>query len=157
MFNPSKDDVRRFFCEAWRKQRERAPLTPLEALAVDWITLHPEYHADLADAEAAASRSYTIDEGRTNPFLHLSLHLAIAEQLSIDHPPGIRAVFTTLVTRHGDDHAAAHQMMECLGEVVWAAQRAGATTPSDAMNERYLDCLRRLAGRSDGHSGPSKA
>ena len=77
MFNPSKDDVRRFFCEAWAKHRRGGVLTPLEAVAVDWIERHPEYHPDLADADAAVGRDYSIDDGRTNPFLHLSLHLAI--------------------------------------------------------------------------------
>ena len=37
MFNPSQHDVRRFFCEAWRKERAGAPLAPIEALAAQWI------------------------------------------------------------------------------------------------------------------------
>ncbi|MFP3616219.1 DUF1841 family protein, partial [Paraburkholderia sp. SIMBA_050] len=87
----SRDEVRRFFTETWRKQRAGEILTPLEAMAADWIVEHPEYHADLADADGAAARDYTPEEGRTNPFLHLSMHLAISKQLSIDQPPGIRA------------------------------------------------------------------
>ena len=145
MFNPSKDDVRRFFCEAWAKHRRGGVLTPLEAVAVDWIERHPEYHPDLADAEAAVRRDYSIDDERTNPFLHLSMHLAIAEQLSVDQPPGIRAAFTQLVQRRGDEHAAAHAVMECLGEVVWSAQRAASPLPPAEMSARYLDCLQRRA------------
>ena len=69
MFAPSQDDVRRFFCEAHRKQRDGAPMTPLETLAADWIAEHPEYHADLADVNAALSKVYEVEAGRTNPFL----------------------------------------------------------------------------------------
>jgi hypothetical protein len=146
VFNPSRDDVRRFFCEAWAKHRRGDVLTPLEAVAVDWIAQHPEYHPDLADADAAVGRDYSIDEGRTNPFLHLSMHVAIAEQLSVDQPPGIRAAFSRLVRRRGDEHAAAHAVMDCLGEVVWNAQRAGSPMPPAEMSAQYLDCLQRKAG-----------
>jgi hypothetical protein len=146
MFNPSKDEVRRFFCDAWSKHRGGGVLTPLEAIAVDWMRLHPEYHDELADSAAAVARNYGIDEGRTNPFLHLSMHLAIAEQLSVDQPPGIRDAYRRLVARRGDEHAAAHAVMDCLGEVVWAAQRTGLPLPPDEMTARYLDCLERQAG-----------
>jgi hypothetical protein len=122
-------------------------LTPLEGVAIDWILRHPEYQAELQDADAAAERDYRIEDGRTNPFLHLSMHLAIAEQLSIDQPTGIRAAYAKLAARLGDDHAAAHEVMECLGEVVWTAQRAVPPLPAEEISARYLDCLeRRSAG-----------
>ena len=146
MFNPSKDEVRRFFCDAWSKHRAGSVLTPLEAIAVDWIRQHPEYQDELADSAAAVARNYSVDEGRTNPFLHLSMHLAIAEQLSVDQPPGIRAAYRKLAERRGDEHAAAHAVMDCLGEVVWTAQRSGSTLPPDEMTARYLECLERQAG-----------
>jgi hypothetical protein len=145
VFNPSTGDVRRFFCEAWSKHRRGGVLTPLETIAVDWIRQHPEYQDDLADPESAVARDYSIDAGRTNPFLHLSMHLAIAEQLSVDQPPGIRAAFRTLVARRGDEHEAAHAVMDCLGEIVWTAQRSGSPLPPDEMTARYLDCLQRKA------------
>ena len=74
-----------------------------------------------------------------NPFLHLSLHLAVAEQLAIDQPPGIRAEFERLRAARGDEHAALHAVLECLGEVMWQAQRHrhARRTP-----QLYLDCLR---------------
>ncbi len=145
MFNPSKDEVRRFFCEAWAKHRQGQVLTPLEGMAVDWMQRHPEYQDDLADADAAAARDYRVEDGRTNPFLHLSMHLAIAEQVSVDQPPGIRAAYRTLIEKRGDEHAAAHAVMDCLGEIVWTAQRAGSPLPPDEMTARYLDCLARKA------------
>lgn len=147
MFNPSTEDVRRFFCDAWRKHREGTVATPLEAVAIEWIVRHPEYHADLADADAAVGRDYHLEDGRTNPFLHLSMHLAIAEQLSIDQPHGIRTAYERLVARLGDEHAATHQVMECLGETLWSAQRTGSEATTEKMTARYLECLQRRASR----------
>lgn len=143
MFNPGKDDVRRFFCGAWDKRRRGAPLTPLETIAVDWVLEHPEYHADLADLESALTADYPVEGGRTNPFLHLSMHLAVAEQLAIDQPPGIRDAHARLASRLGSAHEAAHAVIECLGEVVWRAQRDRSMPDSRA----YLDCVLRRAGR----------
>ena len=147
MFTPSKDEVRRFFRETWRKHQEAHILTPLETMALDWIIEHPEYHGILA-ASIPDADDYRIEDGTTNPFLHLSMHLAIAEQLSIDQPPGIRAAYERLVQRSGDAHSAAHDVMECLGEVVWTAQRSGQALPPDEMTQQYLDCLARRAGRN---------
>ena len=125
MFAPSQEQVRRFFCEAWSKHQAAQILTPLEGQATDWITQHPEYHGDLADVEAAVAAVFAVDEGRTNPFLHLSMHLSITEQVSIDQPPGIRAAVERLAQRRASLHEAHHEVMECLGEMVWASQRSG--------------------------------
>lgn len=144
MFNPSQHEVRRFFCEVHEKRGRSAPLTPLESIAADWIDEHPEYHEVLARGEAVVGQRFDGADGRGNPFLHLSMHLAISEQLSIDQPPGIRALFEQLAIRSGSAHDAAHQVMECLGEVLWQAQRSGAMPDGAA----YLDCLRRRAGQS---------
>jgi hypothetical protein len=102
MFTPSSDDVRRFFCEAFRKQRAGEILTPMDAIAADWIARHPEYADVLSDAEAALTRDYSVEGGQANPFLHLSMHLSIAEQVSIDQPRGIRAAHDALVGRLGE-------------------------------------------------------
>ena len=134
--------MRRFFCGAWRKQREGTPLTALEALAASWIGEHPEYHGDLADEPAALAAEYRVDAGRTNPFLHLSMHLSISEQCSIDQPAGIRAAVEALAQRLGSLHDAHHQAMECLGEMIWRSQRSGM--PPDGL--AYLDCVHRRAG-----------
>lgn len=139
MFNPSRDQVREFFIETWRKHRANEVLTPLEAIALDWIIEHPEYHGDLESPDAMTTE-YDVEKGRTNPFLHLSMHLAIAEQLSIDHPPGIRRAYQQLTAR-SDAHHAAHEIMECLGQVVWEAQRLGTPLDSDT----YIDLIRRRA------------
>jgi hypothetical protein len=143
MFNPSQHDVRRFFCETWRKECEGVPLTPMESLAAQWIGEHPEYHADLADVERALAANYAVEDGRTNPFLHLSMHLTISEQCSIDQPRGIKQALELLAARRGSLHDAHHEAMECLGEMVWASQRSGL--PPDGL--AYLDAVRRRATR----------
>ena len=143
MFAPSPGDVRRFFVEARRKRHERLPLTPLETIAADWIDGHPEYDADLADADAALVADYPAEAGRENPFLHLSMHLSISEQVSIDQPTGIRAAFDALAVRLGSAHAAQHEVMECLGTMLWESQRGGRPPDGAA----YVDCVRRRAAR----------
>jgi hypothetical protein len=142
MFNPTRDEVRQFFTETWRKQRAGEILTPLEAIAADWIVEHPEYHDALADT-GAVSHDYSPEAGRTNPFLHLSMHLAISEQLSIDQPPGIRAAHERLVARLGSTHDAQHAIMDCLGETIWEAQRSNTPPDTDA----YLARIERRASR----------
>jgi hypothetical protein len=143
MFQPSQSDVRRFFVEARRKRDESLPLTPLETIAADWIEAHPEYRGDLADAGAAETATYTGDDGRENPFLHLSMHLSITEQVSIDQPTGIRAAVEALAARLGSLHDAQHEAMECLGRMLWDSGRSGR--PPDG--EAYVDCVRRRAMR----------
>jgi hypothetical protein len=147
MFNPSRDEVRRFFCDAWAKQAAAQPVTPLEAIAIDWMQRHPEYHALLADPQAALAAEFPPEAGRSNPFLHLSLHLSLVEQLQIDQPPGIRAAWQALLqATAGDEHDAAHRAIDALAETVWEAQR-DRSPPS---NERYLDRLNRAAGIGRG-------
>lgn len=141
MFNPSPSDVRRFFVDARRKRAERLVLTPLETIAADWIDAHPEYQGDLADADTAAAAVYTGEGGRENPFLHLSMHLSISEQVSIDQPRGIRAAVEALAARLGSLHEAQHAAMECLGRMLWEAQRSAGTPDGDA----YVECVRRRA------------
>ena len=141
MFAPSQNDVRRFFCETQRKRRERAPLTPMESIAADWIAEHPEYHAELDDLDAALAAVYDVESGRTNPFLHLSMHLSIGEQTGIDQPTGIRQAVQLLAAKRASLHAAHHEVMECLGEMIWTSQRSGL--PPDG--QAYIDCVRRRA------------
>ena len=141
MFAPSQQDVRRFFCEIWRRQREGLPLDPMQAKAAHWVAQHPEYDGDLSDEAAALEAVFTVEDGRTNPFLHLSMHLSLVEQVDIDQPRGSRQAFELLRDRLGSAHDAHHQMMECLGEMIWASQRSGL--PPDG--QAYLDCVLRRA------------
>lgn len=142
MFNPSRDQVRQFFIDAWAKHRAQSVLTPMEDLAARVVSLHPEYHPVLESGDDALARDWTPEMGESNPFLHLSLHLAIEEQLSIDQPPGISAAFEALCVKTQDRHSALHGVLECLAQTLWASQREGA--PPDGAG--YLAAVRKLLG-----------
>ena len=142
MFNPSREQVRLFFCDAWRKHRARLVLEGAEVTAAELIEQHPEYHALLENPEAAVAQEFTPEGGQMNPFLHLSLHLAIADQFSIDQPPGIRAAYQALRQRL-EVHDAEHAVLECLGEALWRAQQNGGAIDA----ELYLENVRRAASR----------
>ena len=143
MFAPSQEDVRRFFCATAAKQRQGVVMTPMEAAAAQWIVEHPEYTGDLADVDAALAAVYTVEDGRTNPFLHLSMHLSIAEQCSIDQPRGIRQAVELLARRLGSLHDAHHAAMECLGQMLFEAQQARRPPDGNA----YVVCVQRRATR----------
>ena len=140
LFNPSRDEVRQFFCNTWHKQLNGGVLTPLEMMACSWIKLHPEYHDILSNNEALV-QEFTPEQGQTNPFLHLSMHLSISEQCSIDQPRGIRQAVELLTHRRNSLHDAHHEAMECLGTMLWESQKAGRAPDGDA----YIACVQRNA------------
>lgn len=137
MFNPSRDQVRQFFFKVWEKYKNKQPLEGAEALALPIILQHPEYHAMLDQPERYLDRDYPPEFGETNPFLHLAMHLSLAEQASIDQPPGIRERLDRLTSRLGERMQAEHAAMDCLAEMIWQAQRHGGAY--DAAG--YLTCL----------------
>ena len=141
MFNPSQADVRRFFCTVYAKSRAGQPLEALETIASHWMDEHPEYASDFADLETALATMGNTQEGRTNPFLHLSMHLSITEQCSIDQPRGIRQAIELLNHRRDSLHQAHHEAMDCLGKMLWESQQAGR--PPDG--ESYVACVQRHA------------
>jgi hypothetical protein len=141
MFSPSQADVRRFFCSVYAKARSGHALEAIEIIASQWIDEHPEYHADFADAEAAVARMYEAEGPRANPFLHLSMHLSISEQCSIDQPRGIRQAVELLTARRNSLHDAHHEAMDCLGQMVWESQRAGRPPDGAA----YMACVQHQA------------
>ena len=143
MFTPSQADVRRFFCTVYAKTQSNRPLEALETIASQWLAEHPEYHADFTDAEAALEKMYDVEGGKTNPFLHLSMHLSISEQCSIDQPRGIRQAVELLTAKRDSLHDAHHEAMDCLGQMVWESQRAGRPPDGAA----YIDCIQRRATR----------
>jgi hypothetical protein len=137
MFNPTRDQARTFLFDVWEKHAAGAAMTPLEQVALAAILEHPEYHAVLRDRERYLEREWKPEGGEPNPFLHLQMHIAIEEQLSIDSPPGIRDAVQALARRHGSMHDARHDVMDCLAEMIWNAQRHGTALDNGA----YLDCL----------------
>jgi hypothetical protein len=140
LFGQNRDELRRFYVTAWRKHNEKRPIEPLEGMIIDIIAMHPEYHSLLADEEQALSHDYSPEQGQTNPFLHMGMHIAIREQLSTQRPAGINPAYEALMKQLGDNHQAEHRMMECLGEAMWQAQRNN-TAPDEVA---YLACLQTL-------------
>ena len=136
----SRDEVRQVYLEVWHKLQQRALLEPMEALIADVIEIHPEYHALLERDESVKQQEYSPDQGQTNPFLHMGMHITLREQAGSDRPPGIKTIFEKLVTNKGR-HDAEHAMMECLGEALWKAQR-NHQAPDEAA---YLECLKKLS------------
>jgi hypothetical protein len=134
----TREQLRSSYAEAWRKHLGRIPMTPLESLIADVIARHPEYQSLVGDAAAAQAFESAAGSAAENPFLHMGLHLAVREQLSIDRPPGVREVREALTARLGDEHDAEHVLMEALAETLWEAQRGGQ--PPD--ERRYLDRAR---------------
>lgn len=139
IFGQDRTELRRMYADAWQKHVEGRPLSPLEAQIVAVIDWHPEYHGDVAGGDL--ERDFTPDGGKTNPFLHMGLHLGIREQIATNRPPGVAAVHATLLQKTGDAHAAEHQMIEALAETLWEAQ-AGNSAPDE---QKYLERLRSLA------------
>ena len=137
IFGQDRGELRRMYADAWQKHCARLPLSPLEAQIAAVIEAHPEYHAAVSgDLEA----DFTIEAGSTNPFLHMGLHMSVREQVAIDRPAGVTAIFRQLAARLGDAHAAEHRMLDCLAETLWDAQRRQG--PPDEAG--YLACLRAL-------------
>jgi hypothetical protein len=136
MFSNDRNELRQVFFAAWGKHQQQLPIEPLEAQLIEIMLLHPEYHHILNDPENFQAENFDAE----NPFLHLSLHLAIREQVSTDRPAGIKEFYKTLCQKTGDALVAEHQMMDCLADILWQAQQSG-TMPAE---EVYLASLQKL-------------
>ena len=141
MFNPSRAEARQFFIDTWRKYRNQESLTGMESVVVEAVSGHPEYHRVLESPDEFLDKDFPPEFGDVNPFLHLSMHVAIAEQLAIDQPAGIAAAYMRLQMKLASDHEARHIILDCLGEMLWQSQRTG--TPPDAA--LYLACIERAS------------
>jgi hypothetical protein len=137
-----REGLRAFYQQAWRKRRAGLPAEPLEMQVADVIAQHPEYHALLEAGEPVLARDWRPEDGESNPFLHMGLHLALREQVATNRPPGIAALHRDLAARLGL-HEAEHRMAECLAEALWQAQRSNSL-PDEV---GYLETLRRLGAK----------
>ncbi len=140
MFGQDRDSLRKFYLDCWNKMMRDDALSPLEQIIAEVIQLHPEYHRWLQDPESVLDRDFNVEQGESNPFLHMGMHIAIREHLGAERPEGIVGIYAQLCQRSRDHHDAEHQMMECMGIVMWEAQRSGQ--PPD--EQKYLQCLRNL-------------
>jgi hypothetical protein len=123
LFNPSRDEVRDFFFGTWAKYKQKLPLSDLEKIGLSVMHMHPEYQAILDKPEHFKHQEYFPEFGETNPFLHMSLHLSILEQISINQPIGIASIYQELKLKLQEEHAAQHEILEALAETIWLAQR----------------------------------
>lgn len=139
MFGNDRNELRQMFYTAWRNFNNNAPLQPLEQMIAGIIQLHPEYHSLLED-ETTIDKDFTPEMGTSNPFLHMSMHIAIQEQLSTHRPTNLQPVYNTLLARHQNVHHVEHMLMECLGQMIWQAQRDGQQPDEN----HYIDCLEKL-------------
>ena len=138
MFSNDRNELRKMFFTAWQKHRAGEAMQPLEQVIAQTVSQHPEYHRVVENEDSYIDKDYMPEMGETNPFLHMSMHIAIHEQVSTGRPAGILAIYQQLIGQHGGDaHAAEHLMMECLGEMLWQAQRQHRT-PDE---QDYLACL----------------
>jgi hypothetical protein len=144
LFAPDRRSLRQVYRSAWRKARARAPLEPLEHLIVALLEDHPEYQPMLEADEGVLEAEYRPEDGASNPFLHLGLHLAIREQAATDRPPGITGILDALSRRLGDRHQAEHELLECLAATLWESQRQGVPPNEQAYLERIIAVCRRL-------------
>jgi len=145
MFNPSLVEVRNFFFNIWDKAKHTQELTDLEKIAYSIILEHPEYHYILEDRVQYLEFEWTPEMGQTNPFLHLSMHLTILEQLSIDQPAGVKQFYQELCNKESAPHQAQHALMECVGEMLWQAN-ANATNLDVNV---YFNCIKYKLGKSN--------
>ncbi len=142
MFGQDREQLRRFYQTVWQKHETKQPLEGVEQLIAQVLREHPEYH-ELILGPDALEEDFDVESGQTNPFLHMGMHIALAEQLHADRPAGIRALHQALTRRAGSAHEAEHRMMECLGLALWEAQR-NHTQPDE---NAYLECVTKLASK----------
>lgn len=139
MFGQDRDSLRRAYAEAWQRHCEGLPLDQQQQRIADVLALHPEYQAFVLSPDALV-QEFDGGDGRTNPYLHMGLHLALREQLATRLPPETVQARARLIRRLGDAHAAEHRLIDCLAQALWQAQRAGREPDMDA----YREALRQL-------------
>ena len=140
IFGQDRTELRKMYADAWQKHCQKLPMTALEVQIAAVVELHPEYHDDVMSDDL--DKDFTPEQGKTNPFLHMGLHLGIREQIATNRPPGIDRVFSLLATKSGGAHTAEHDMIDCLAETLWEAQSQN-TAPDE---QKYLERLQRLTG-----------
>lgn len=141
IFAQDRDQLRNMYCAAWNNHRTGIPLEPLQVQIVQVVKLHPEYHSLLENPGRSLAREYLPENGETNPFLHMGMHIAIQEQVATNRPAGISSLYAQLLPAFGDAHDLEHRLMECLAEMIWKAQRENSM-PDE---QHYLDCVQAIA------------
>lgn len=137
LYGDTIQETRQMFFSSWNKFQQKELLSPLENAIVQVILAHPEYHKILGDQNKFQQQSYFPEQGETNPFLHMGLHLAIREQVATDRPGGINTIYNNLIQKHHDPLTVEHLMMEQLAEFLWLSQKNNLP-PDEALYLRIL-------------------
>lgn len=140
IFGQDREQLRRIWFDAWQNYKDGKTLIPLHIELVNIIKLHPEYLVMFDNPEQYLGKEYLPEFGETNPFLHMSMHQGIHEQLSSARPEGIRGIYEKLCQLAGNPHEAEHAMMESFAETLWQAQRTGTMPDENA----YLMRIKKL-------------
>lgn len=140
MFPQDRAQLRKLFFDAWNRHLKKLDVSPMDEIIINIINLHPEYHNMLANEDDFIDKNYLPENDESNPFLHMAMHISIHEQLATQRPKQITNLYEQLLTKFQDPHTVEHQMMECLGQMIWQAQRDNVL-PDESL---YLDCLQRL-------------
>ena len=136
----NRSQMRAYFKVAWKKYTDRIPTEPIETIIGEVISIHPEYQAMLESDHEDLDKDYQPENGQTNPFLHMGMHISLREQYNSDRPAGILLLYKKILMKTGDIHQTEHLIMDCLGESLWQAQRKGQLPDETA----YLNCIKRV-------------
>jgi len=144
MFSQDRSQLRKMFFDAWTKSQNisnnKPSLTAMDEIIINIINLHPEYHDMLRNENDFIDKDYLPENGEANPFLHMAMHISIHEQLSTQRPAQITDLYQQLLSKYQDQHTVEHQMMECLGQMIWQAQRDNVL-PDESL---YINCLKKI-------------
>ena len=136
MLSQDRFKQREFLANSWQKHINDQISEPLEIQLALIIQKHPEYHALINDINL----EYFPEQGKTNPFLHINLHLTLQDQLALNQPIGINDIYKKLIAIHSDTHEVEHMMMECIAEMIFNSQKNHTTLNQD----NYLVNLKNL-------------
>lgn len=138
MFTNNRDAYRKAFATVWQKHQKNISLDPQELQLLQVMLLHPEYESIYS--EATQAQEYSLEE---NPYIHLSLHLTLREQIALNRPKGMTEIYNALMQQENNAHTCEHEMMNVLANLLWQAQQSG-NMPSE---EIYLQRLQMLIKR----------
>jgi len=142
LYSTQRTDMRQMYFDAWQKHQHQKPLEALEQQIVDVIIDHPEYLYLFENPEKYIDYDFNPEIEPTNPFMHLSMHLAIRDQVNTNQPAGIRDLFVTAVNKKGDALDVEHCFMQVLITEMYSIQNELREFDS----ELYLEQLRKISG-----------
>ena len=136
MFTSDRSKQRQYLKQAWEKYTSQEQLEPLELQLSKIVEQHPEYQNLIKNLGS----EYFPEQGNTNPYLHINLHLTLQDQITMDQPKGIKEIHSQLLLKIKDAHEVEHMMMENIAEMIFNAQKNNAAFDLDG----YIQALKQL-------------